>query len=265
MTPRRQWKVGQVGRQRRTGCCRFSASRSRATATLTKLITRMKLRAPKGEGALTLDELDGSTTGLVALVGRAGARDAGGTASAVCWIAWSALFGRDRVFVELQRHFRRDEEADNAGARRAGRRRSACRSIATNGVRFATPADAAALRRAHLHSSPHHARARRPAAGAERGAVSQAARRHGGALRRSPRRGRPHARARRSSAVHDGRPRLPLSGLSGAARRDAGVVPAPDARRSARAIAIVRITIGRARRSRASSISSRSSTSPAIS
>ena len=31
----------------------------------------MKMRAPKGEGALALDELDGSTRGLVALVGRA--------------------------------------------------------------------------------------------------------------------------------------------------------------------------------------------------
>ena len=38
---------------------------------LCKLITRMKLRAPKGEGALTLEELDGCTGGLVALAGRA--------------------------------------------------------------------------------------------------------------------------------------------------------------------------------------------------
>ena len=37
---------------------------------LCRLITRMKLRAPKGEGALTLDDLDGHVGGLVALVGR---------------------------------------------------------------------------------------------------------------------------------------------------------------------------------------------------
>src|ERR671915_253854 len=37
---------------------------------LCRLITRMKLNAPKGEGSLTLDELDGFTTGLVALAGR---------------------------------------------------------------------------------------------------------------------------------------------------------------------------------------------------
>src|SRR3989304_2165390 len=34
---------------------------------LCRLITRMKLAAPKGEGVLALEDLDGSTTGLVAL------------------------------------------------------------------------------------------------------------------------------------------------------------------------------------------------------
>src|SRR5436190_11977535 len=38
---------------------------------LCRLVTRMKMRAPKGEGALTIDELDGHTAGLVALAGRA--------------------------------------------------------------------------------------------------------------------------------------------------------------------------------------------------
>src|SRR3954463_5572164 len=37
---------------------------------LCRLITRMKLRSPKGEGALAIEELDGRVTGLVALVGR---------------------------------------------------------------------------------------------------------------------------------------------------------------------------------------------------
>ena len=37
---------------------------------LCRLVTRMKLRAPKGEGALTLEELEGFTTGLIALAGR---------------------------------------------------------------------------------------------------------------------------------------------------------------------------------------------------
>src|ERR1700704_1926164 len=34
---------------------------------LCQLITRMKMRAPKGEGALALEELDGCTAGLVAI------------------------------------------------------------------------------------------------------------------------------------------------------------------------------------------------------
>src|SRR5688572_13331150 len=38
---------------------------------LCRLISRMKLRAPKGEGALTVDELDSRVTGLIAMPGRA--------------------------------------------------------------------------------------------------------------------------------------------------------------------------------------------------
>src|SRR6185436_4952523 len=72
-----------------------------------RLITRMKLRAPKGEGALAIDELSGSTTGLVALVGRA---------------ALNA--SRDGVggLIDLAAAFR-------------------VPTLATGGVRFATPAD----------------------------------------------------------------------------------------------------------------------------
>src|SRR5215208_3984167 len=36
---------------------------------LCRLVTRMKMRAAKGEGALALEEFDGYTSGLVALVG----------------------------------------------------------------------------------------------------------------------------------------------------------------------------------------------------
>src|SRR5207249_1953357 len=69
---------------------------------LCRLITRMKLRAPKGEGALTIEDLDGSTRGLVALVGRAaldGRRyGVGGLLDRAI-----GIFGRDAVFVELHR------------------------------------------------------------------------------------------------------------------------------------------------------------------
>jgi error-prone DNA polymerase len=106
---------------------------------LCRLITRMKLRASKGAGALALDELEGATRGTVALVGRAalhGCRD--GVGGLLDRIVGS--FGRGSTYVELQRHLRREEEADNdrlldlADAFRVP-------VIATGGVRFATPAD----------------------------------------------------------------------------------------------------------------------------
>src|SRR5581483_10619614 len=79
---------------------------------LCRLVTRMKMRAAKGEGALALDELDGGTAGLVALAGRAaldGQRHGvGGLVDRLV-----GVFGRDRVYVELQRHLRRDEARDN--------------------------------------------------------------------------------------------------------------------------------------------------------
>ena len=37
---------------------------------LCRIVTQMKLNAPKGEGTLALEELDGQTSGLVALAGR---------------------------------------------------------------------------------------------------------------------------------------------------------------------------------------------------
>jgi error-prone DNA polymerase len=105
---------------------------------LCRLITRMKMRAPKGEGALTLDELDGMTGGLVALAGRT-ALDAQRFGVGGLLDRLVGLFGRDRTCVELQRHFRRDEEADNAALRQMA---EAFRVpvVATNGVRFAAPA-----------------------------------------------------------------------------------------------------------------------------
>jgi error-prone DNA polymerase len=120
---------------------------------LSRLITRMKMRAHapgsapptparwsgKGEGALTLEELDGCTGGLVALAGRAaldGRRHGvGGLLDRLV-----GIFGRGGVYVELQRHLRREEERDNGALVSLA---SAFRvpTIAANGVRFATPAE----------------------------------------------------------------------------------------------------------------------------
>jgi error-prone DNA polymerase len=105
---------------------------------LCRLITRMKLRAPKGEGALTLDELDGRVAGLVAFVGRcalSGPRfGVGGLVDRIVH-----TFGANNVCIEVQRHLLRDEEADNQALVDLA---SAFHLpvVATNGVRFAEPA-----------------------------------------------------------------------------------------------------------------------------
>ena len=106
---------------------------------LCRLITRMKLRAPKGEGALTLEELDGQTRGLIALAGREllgfQKYGVGGLIDPIV-----GVFGRGSVYVEIQRHLLRDEEADIrmlvdlAGTFHVP-------VVATNGVRFADPAE----------------------------------------------------------------------------------------------------------------------------
>jgi error-prone DNA polymerase len=122
---------------------------------LCRLITRMKMRADpprplssrtratrwsgKREGALALEELDGATAGLVVLGGRAlldtRHHGVGGLLDRLV-----GLFGRRNVYVELQRHLLRDEEAANA-ALDALAQAYRVPVIASNGVRFAEPAD----------------------------------------------------------------------------------------------------------------------------
>src|SRR5688572_13436148 len=106
---------------------------------LCRLVTRMKMRAAKGQGALALEEFEGFTTGLVALAGRpvldAQHYGVGGLLDRLV-----GLFGRSSVCVELQRHLLRDEESDLValtGLARAFR----VPVVATNGVRFAATGD----------------------------------------------------------------------------------------------------------------------------
>ena len=104
---------------------------------LCRLISRMKLRAPKGEGALVLDELDGQVGGLIALPGQALLHaqryGVGGLLDRLV-----GIFGRTQVYVEVQRHLQRQQEDDNemlvclASAFRVP-------VVATGGVRFASP------------------------------------------------------------------------------------------------------------------------------
>jgi error-prone DNA polymerase len=105
---------------------------------LSRLVTRMKLRSPKGEGSLAIDELDGCVAGLVALVGRtalSGPRfGVGGLVDRIV-----GTFGARNVCIEVQRHLLREEEADNQALADLA---SAFHLpvIAANGVRFAEPA-----------------------------------------------------------------------------------------------------------------------------
>jgi error-prone DNA polymerase len=91
---------------------------------LCRLLTRIKMRAPKGECAATLEDLAEHAGGLICLTGgaegpvalRLAAEGAGGARALVERLA--DIFGRFNVYVELQRHLRRDEEARNDWLRR---------------------------------------------------------------------------------------------------------------------------------------------------
>jgi error-prone DNA polymerase len=108
---------------------------------LCRLMTRMKLRAPKGKGAITEDELAAYARGLVCLTGgeygplTKAIPDGNGRAALDRLID---IFGRNNVYVELQRHYDRQEEAINQNAiALAGSYRLPL--LATNGVRYASP------------------------------------------------------------------------------------------------------------------------------
>ena len=95
---------------------------------LCRLITRMKMRAKKGEGAATPEEIAGHAQGLIYLA--PGAQHlTPGTLHA---------FGRGNVYVEIQRHQNREEEAHNQAAMEAARRLR-LPIVATNGVRYSKP------------------------------------------------------------------------------------------------------------------------------
>jgi error-prone DNA polymerase len=114
---------------------------------LCQLITQFKMReTTKKEGAATQEELQQYASGLVCLTGG----DEGPLAAALVHGGEDAgykmverlthIFGRKNVYIELQRHFEREEEWRNQAAIRiAGS--LGLPVIATNGVRYATAYD----------------------------------------------------------------------------------------------------------------------------
>jgi error-prone DNA polymerase len=110
---------------------------------LCRLITKMKLRAAKGEGTVREEELQEHAAGLICLTGDddgllALALAHGGTEEARgCVERLVNIFGRDNVYVELQRHFHREQEARNHAAIEIARSLQ-LPLLATNGICYAT-------------------------------------------------------------------------------------------------------------------------------
>ncbi len=110
------------------------------------LLTAGHLRSPKGEGRVSWAELAEASTGLIALTGdeegpvRRGWREGGAAAGGAGFAKLRRIFGRERLYVELQRHRVPGEEfeqqflVDLAAA-------EGVPLLATNGVGQATAAD----------------------------------------------------------------------------------------------------------------------------
>ena len=124
----------------------LSESRS-GYQNLCQLITQFKMReTTKGEGSATFDDLSQYAPGLICLTGG----DEGPLAAALARGGEDAgreaveqlirIFGRDNVYVELQRHREREEEGRNQAALRIARSLR-LPVVATNGIRYATAYD----------------------------------------------------------------------------------------------------------------------------
>src|SRR5437660_2113532 len=113
---------------------------------LCRLITKMKLRAKKGEGAVCAEELQEHAQGLICLTGGAdgplaAALQQGGLDEARRQVdQLLGIFGPGNVYVELQRHFQREEESRNRAAIAIARSLN-LPLLATNGVCYATAKD----------------------------------------------------------------------------------------------------------------------------
>jgi error-prone DNA polymerase len=101
---------------------------------LCRLITRMKLRAPKGEGAATAGDFTEFAEGLVLLTG---GDDSPLDFTPGCMDRLIRIFGRANIYAELQRHYDRAEEARNQAVVDIARAHGLA-LVATNGVSHAT-------------------------------------------------------------------------------------------------------------------------------
>jgi error-prone DNA polymerase len=114
---------------------------------LSRLISKTKLRVPKHcDSAAQFHELAEHAAGVICLTGDehgplASALHRGGTdAGRALLNKLTGIFGRNNVYVELQRHFQREQEYRNRIAIDLARELS-LPVLATNGVSYATAAD----------------------------------------------------------------------------------------------------------------------------
>ena len=115
---------------------------------LCRLITRMKMRGPKNCEpeiiAAWLDDLREYSQGLICLTGdergplAAALRDGGYDAAKEAVATLVEIYGHENVYVELQRHFDREEEVRNQTAIAIARELN-LPLLATNGVAYAVP------------------------------------------------------------------------------------------------------------------------------
>lgn len=108
---------------------------------LCRLLSRLHLRAPKGEGTCRLEEVEAFAPGLVCLTGsdEGPLTPALGTDNAAAMLErLTAWFGRENVFIEISRHH---HVAQERRTRRFLELAATARLpvVATNGVAYATP------------------------------------------------------------------------------------------------------------------------------
>ena len=108
---------------------------------LCRLISKIKLRAKKGEGAATLEDFEEYAEGLICLTGD----EQGPLAQSLksgkgndCVEKLTSIFGKDNVYAEVQRHLNRAEEVRNQEVIRIARSQG-LPLLATNGASYATP------------------------------------------------------------------------------------------------------------------------------
>ena len=129
--------------------------------TLCRLLTRSKLRAPKGKGFVCWNELEEIADGVICLTGDEEGpivsallrRDFAGAESVLRRLV--SFFGVNNVYVEVQRHLRRGERWLNARLIELARTTGTA-LLATNGVLYAEPegrrvVDVFACTRHHTH------------------------------------------------------------------------------------------------------------------